>query len=310
MTRHLGVVFRGTGGVIGQDYVSRTLQACSDLVEEVNPEFPATMGGLPVGEAGDINDPSMAKAVEIAVEDAKHIIAQHPDRKLVIGGYSAGAVAAAHVRQYVQETCPDRYVCSFSFGDPTRPKGGAFFAGKPAPGHGISTWRYGDIKDWRHCWLAAPGDMYASVPDGDTGLIMGDFYDIVTNVELSDPVATLGAILRKLPDLLVHLRLLQHKESPVSPGLLGLITETDKILQGRINPLNPLGGLLLSVVGLLDGEPDGLAAGINAALEGIRFVAQQPPTAPHIQYENREVWPGQTYLGLAIQHVRDWSSRT
>ncbi|MDO3027417.1 hypothetical protein P5V51_25500, partial [Mycobacteroides abscessus subsp. abscessus] len=54
----------------------------------------------------------------------------------------------------------------------------------------------------------------------------------------------------------------------------------------------------------------GPAAAAQAALIALRFVTTSPPTAAHIQYEYREVWPGQTYLGLAIQHVRDWASRT
>ncbi|SKW67116.1 Uncharacterised protein [Mycobacteroides abscessus subsp. massiliense] len=53
----------------------------------------------------------------------------------------------------------------------------------------------------------------------------------------------------------------------------------------------------------------GPAAAAQAAIIALRFVTANPPTAPHIQYEFREVWPGQTYLGLAIQHVRDWAGR-
>ena len=60
------------------------------------------------------------------------------------------------------------------------------------------------------------------------------------------------------------------------------------------------------------GDPSkltGPAAAVKAAQIALQFATAQPPTAPHIQYEFREVWPGQTYLGLAIQHVRDWASR-
>lgn len=330
MTRHLALVFRGTGGIIGEDYVSRVCQGASEYVEEINPAFPATMGGLPVGAAGSPGDPSMAKAVDIAVDDAKHIIAQRPDQKIVIGGYSAGAVAAARVRQYVLETFPDRYVCSFSFGDPTRPSGGAYFAGKPTAGHGISTWRYGDVKDWRHCWLAQPGDMYTSVPEGDTGLILGDFYDIITRLALSDPLGTFGAILEKLPDILTHVGILGEARHAVNEPINNILNLAGQLLfqqtpQGQrdlwggllsgnpnawasLGVSNPLTLILNSLVGLLDGEPDDLAAAINAAVVAIKFAAAG--TAPHITYETAQVWPGQTYLGLAIQHVRDWSSRT
>lgn len=324
-------MFRGTGGIIGEDYVSRVCQALGDLIEEVHPAFPATMGGLPVGAAGGINDPSMARGCDIAFEDAKQIFlkryALDMNVRVVVGGYSAGAVAAALFREWLLKYYPRNYVCSFSFGDPTRPSGGAFFAGKPAPGHGISTWRYGDIKDYRHCWLSQPGDMYTSVPEGDTGLILGDFYDIITKVELSNVIGTFGAILEALPDLLVHAGILDgDRGRPDTSGLVELVSIASKLFPATpAKPGDPLGSLLANmskagidpigqlfraVVGLLDGEPDGLAAAINAAIVAIKFVASQPPTGPHITYEfERPPGYGGTYLDLAIQHCRDWLTR-
>ncbi len=330
--RLLGPMFRGTGGVEGEDYVSLVCQAVSELVEEVHPEFPATMGGLPVGTAGSPSDPSMQRAVSTAFEDAKRIfLARHalnPNIGVVIGGYSAGAVAAALFRQWLLESYAENYCCSFSIGDPTRPSKGAFFAGAPAPGHGISTWRYGDVADWRHCWLSQKGDMYTSVPEGDTGLILGDFYDIISRLQLSDPLGTFGAILEKLPNILTHLGILGEGRNETSAplnNLLDLITKA--LFQSPKQQQDLLGGLLSgnpdawasiglgnpkplifhSLTGLLDGEPDYLAAGINAAIVATKFAAAG--TTPHTSYESTEVWPGQTYLGLAAQHVRDWASR-
>lgn len=345
MSRHLGLVFRGTGGVIGEDYVSRTVQGASRLVEEINPHWPATMGGLPVGVAGGIGDPSMQHGIDTAVEDAKHIIARNPDRKIVVGGYSAGAVAAAKVRKYVLETMPERYVCGFTYGDPSRPAGGSYFGGVPVSGHGISTWRYGDVKDFRQCWIANKGDMYTSVPNGDTGLIMGDFYDIITKVQLSDPMGTFGAILESIPAILQHTGILPEGPEHINTGALDLSSLIDGIsgmLGGGKNPkapakpldlgdwlngllgagtgstkpggdifaqlgaANPLGMIINSLTGLLDGNPDGLAAAINAAVVGIKFAAAG--TAPHITYEFAEAWPGQSFLGLGIQHLNYWAS--
>lgn len=262
--RHLAVVFRGTGGIIGEDYVSRVCQGAADLVEERNPRWPATMGGLPVGAAGSISDKSMQHSVDIAFADATRMIdaelAAEPNRGIVVGGYSAGAVVAAKVREWVLRRYPRNYVCSFSLGDPTRPAGGAFYAGTPAPGRGISSWRYGDVNDWRHCWLANPGDMYTSVPDNHTGDIMQTAYDMVTSFELTDPIGTATAIAAKVPEI---------------------------VTEALTDPL--------------------------AAFQAIRiaagFVATNPPTLPHITYEFAEVWPGQTYVGLGIQHLRDWSLR-
>lgn len=264
MSRHLAVVFRGTGGIIGQDYVSRVCQGASGLVEEFNPVWPATMGGLPVGAAGSLGDKSMQRSVNVAVADAKGLIdaklAERPNRMVVVGGYSAGAVVAAKVRQWLLQRYPQNYLCSYSFGDPTRPVGGCYYGGNPAPGRGISSWRFGDVTDWRHCWLANPGDMYTSVPDNHTGDIMQTAYDMVTNFELTDPIGTAMAIAAKVPEI---------------------------VTEALTDPLAAF-------------QAVGIAGG---------FVATNPPTLPHITYEFAEAWPGQTYLGLAIQHVRDWSSR-
>lgn len=260
----LAIVYRGTGGVIGEDYVSRVCQGVGDLVEERNPDWDATMGGLPVGTAGFGAGLSMNRAVDKAFEAGKReVIDRHgvdPNVRVVVGGYSAGAVVAARLRQWLQTHYPNNYLCSFSFGDPTRPVGGAFYGGLACPGRGISTWRYGDTGDWRHAWLAAPGDMYTSVPDNRTGEIMGTAYEMVVNTQLTDPLATAQAIGERLPKI---------------------------IDQFFADPL----------------------AGFDAIGQAGAFVSQQPPTAPHIQYEFREAWPGMTFLQLGIQHVRDWCSR-
>lgn len=301
--RALAVVFRGTGGIIGEDYVSRVCQAVSDLVEEINPDFPATMGGLPVGTAGNINDPSAAHAVVTGYENGKRVIIDairvDQNRRIIIGGYSLGAIAAAMLREWILKTYPNNYLCSFSLGDPTRPVGGAYYNGKPTAGHGISSWLYGDVHDYRHCWLAAPGDMYTSVPDDKAGEIMQDFFDIVTSIELSNP-ATLLSILDTLPEIL-------EDANVKLPDII-------KILAGDQQELNELGQIGLefvvsSIMGAISGKQQGLGAIIEAIVCALKFVAEQPPTAPHIQYEFREAWPGQTYLNLAIQHVRDYASR-
>lgn len=300
--RHPAFVFRGTGGIIGQDYVSRVCQANADLVEELHPAWPATMGGIPVGAAGGIGDPSMWRGVQIALADAQRMFLDRHTKamRVVIGGYSAGAVAAALFRKWVLENFPDNYLCSFSFGDPTRPAGGGYYPGVAAPGQGISSWRWGDTRDWRHCWLAQPGDMYTAVPLGKVGEIMSDAYDIVTQIELSDLVATARNILPVIPEILT--------DSGIAlPEMFKALTGGDPGLVGLWGPMLA-GGL----TGLLSGDPNrltGPAAAAQAALIAIRFATSNPPTRDHISYEFAEVWPGQTYLGLAIQHVRDYATR-
>lgn len=305
--RHLAIVFRGTGGIIGQDYVSRVCQAVSDLVEERNPAWAATMGGIPVGAAGNINDPSMQKAVASALDAGKRefltAYAVNPNRKVVIGGYSAGAVVAAKLREWILTFYPENYLCSFSLGDPTRPAGGAFFAGTPTPGRGISSWRYGDVRDWRHCWLAQPGDMYTTVPDDAAGDVLQDGYDGITNVEFRDPLSAAKAIVTMV------LKIMQDSGIAL-PSVLTAAAAGPAGIVGFLIPVM-IGALQGLISGLIGGtvKQKSVAAGIEAAIIGLKFIADNPPTRAHITYEFGEVWPGQTYLGLATQHVRDWCSR-
>jgi hypothetical protein len=51
----------------------------------------------------------------------------------------------------------------------------------------------------------------------------------------------------------------------------------------------------------------GISAAIAAAVDALIFFCSPPfPTAAHCEYHIREVWPGMTYVGLAIQHVHEW----
>lgn len=306
--RHLAIVYRGTGGIIGQDYVSLICQAATDLVIEENPTWPATMGGLPVGAAGSISDPSMNQAVATGLAAGKAMFqkyyAANPLIKTAIIGYSAGAVVAAQLRQWLQQTYPDNYLCSISLGDPTRPAGGQYYPGtSPTVGRGISSFHYGDITDWRHCWLAAPGDMYTSVPDNAVGDIMQTAYDMVTNAEMSDPLGTAQEIISRIPQI--------TRQSGVA------LPDAFNALLGGLPRMGAYGiGIAMQTIqGFLTLETNpsqaqpSLAAAAEAAVIALQFVGAQPPTAPHIEYQIREVWPGQTYLGLGIQHLRDWASR-
>lgn len=309
-TRHPAYVFRGTGGVIGQDYVSRVCQANADLVEEIHTPWAATMGGIPVGTSGGINDPSMGRAVTEGFTawqaDFRRRLAANPKVKCVVGGYSAGAVLAAKVREYLLTYYPDNYLCSFSIGDPTRPPGGSFYGGTDPGGQGIASWHYGNIRDWRHCWLtntADPNrpDMYARIPLGKTGEIMQDAYDMVTRLELSNLVVTAQSVVAAIPEITADAGI-------AVPDALGALANGVPGLIGWGLPL--LTGALGGLIG--GGNPDtltGTAAAAAAARIALTFALDTPPTRPHITYEFAEVWPGQTYLGLAIQHVRDYATR-
>ncbi|MDP7733652.1 peptidoglycan-binding domain-containing protein [Mycobacterium paragordonae] len=308
MPKHLAIVFRGTGGVIGEDLVSLVCQAVSDLVIEENPEWPATMGGFPVGTAGGIGDISMKKAVDIAFEAGKRTFLRYlepnPNIKVIIGGYSAGAVVAMLLRRWILENYPDNYLCSFSFGDPTRPEGGCFYKGTPAKGHGISSDRWGDIKDYRHCWLANKGDMYTSVW-GAAGEILVDGYDGVTKIQFSDPVTTIQAVITMIIEMMQDSGIgLPQIVAGLLAGPAGFVTFLIPMVIGALQ------GMISELVGLPDATKASTEAAAEAAIIGLKFAGAQPPTKPHISYHVDEVpgLGGMTYLDLAIQHVRDFAT--
>lgn len=301
--RHLGIVFRGTGGIIGQDYVSRVCQGAADLIEERNPDFPASMGGLPPGAPGT---PSAQKAIQIGVASGRREI--QSGRTFILGGYSLGAIVAAKLRAELEPGGPladyrQNYVCGFTLGGPARAFGHTYYLGAIPNGRGIADWQLPESAcTWDWCDLAHPDDMYANVPLGDAGDIMTAIYQAVTNTQLSDPLGTLQAIIAALPTVLL--------EAGVSIPLLtqlgaGVLTGNPVALAGVLLPV-----LTSSLASLMDGTPDqltGPAAAVQAAIIALRFAASG--TAAHINYHTWEVWPGQTYLGLAIQHVRDYAMR-
>lgn len=329
--RHAALVYRGTGGIVGQDYVSRVCQGAADLVEEINPDYPASMGGLPPGAPGT---PSARIAINTGFESGCRWIEQNPTRTFVLGGYSLGEIIAAMLvdalltpggRLYQHR---DRFVASFHIGPPARPLGGAFYQGAAAPGVGISSWRLPQqyAADPRLCWLCHPGDMYGSIPvpiDGGTGDLMETVFDAVTDAGLSD---FLGTVQRMIPHLLEML-----KDTGVLPVIGVGATALPGVLGGlgglaAGNPaamLGPALGLVPVILPLLVGLLPGLIAGVGgsgaggnltgpaaatqAAIIGMRFLLSG--TRDHISYHVAEVWPGQTYLGLAVQHVRDWAAR-
>ena len=302
--RAIGYVWRGTGGIIGIDLVSLVLQGVADLVEEINPPWAATMGGIPVGAAGGIGDPSMWSAVQETVAWTQaDFIARHkvnPKIRVVIGGYSAGAIAAAIFKEWLLENFPECYVCSFSIGDPTRPFDGGFY-GQPAPwGRGISTLQYGDPKDYRHCWLTHEGDMYAQVPGGVAGDIMDDVYEEVTRFAFRDILQVGLRMVAMIPKT-------AEKAGISLPAAFGALAGGPVGLTVFAIPL-----LLSSIRGFIPGgDPDkltGTAAAAKAATIALTFLFQG--TGPHIRYHVDAAWPGgPTFVDLARMHVRDWASR-
>jgi len=338
--RHAALVFRGTGGVINEDYVYRVAFDAGN-VEVIYLDFPASMGGLPPGAPGQ---PSAHDAIEIGYQSAARWIRANPRRTFVLGGYSLGEIVIGRIlmalfgpngelAQYATN-----YVCSYHIGPPSRPLGGAFYGGAAAPGVGISSFRlsadvYRSLGP-RACYLCHPDDMYGSIPTpipGGTGDIMETVYDMVTEASMTDFLGTIQAMIPHLLEIVSDAGILPGNMfgngvgAPAAGGGLlggllgggGALIGGGALLAGGPLAMVPLvlpmllsamPGLIAGVTGGANASLTGPPAAAQAAIIGMKFL--MTGTAPHIEYHLRQVWPGQTYIGLATQHVRDWAGRT
>jgi hypothetical protein len=328
--RHGILTYRGTGGVIGLDYTSIIAQACSDVVEEFPMDYSATIG--PVG--GDPLSQSGNAAVAQALDLTEGWLHANPTRSFILDGYSLGAICASHVRNELEPggrfaQFRPNYVAGVTLGNPSRRFGHTYYLGLVPPGEGISDYSMGPFVDreWQWCDLAHPDDFYTDVhPLGDVVAICRAVYSMVMSSSVSDPLTTIAAIIPGLIQLVQDA--LGANELQNIGGLAGLFGALGGSSAGGLGALGGIGGILalLPMLTALIGHPQvqaavnttpvpgsgGLSVGpiaaIQAAVLAIQFFASG--TAAHVQYHVNEVWPGQTYLGLGIQHVHDWATRT
>jgi hypothetical protein len=284
------LTFAGTWAAPGVGFPSDVAQQCLDVADEIPVQAPWSFG-KPV---------SYAESVTIGVDWAVDWTLNHADRPVIPGGYSQGAEAASRYRMEFEpggrlEHLRANFVAGYVFGNPSRHLEKTFFGGPPTDGEGIAQFRlplFGD--EW--CELVDTYDMYAGVPATLTGEIMRDVYTLCTELELGGGfeetfVANCLAILQNLDG---------DAYDDVQRGM-----QRHGIDLSGATPLPPD-----QIQGLATGiSIKGIAAVIQACVLGIQFVCWQPPTAPHIEYHIREVFPGQTYVQLAIQHVHDWANR-
>lgn len=297
--------FRGTGGVVGLDIVSLVCQLLGDLVEEINTPWAATMGGIPVGTAGGVGDPSMWTAIQDGLTAAQNDFlarrAVNPHIKICILGYSAGAILAMLFRQWILDNFPENYCASVTFGDPSRPNGGGFFGRVPAWGNGIADFELGDPKDFRHAWLTHDKDMYAQVPSGVVGDIMDDVYAEVSRFAFTDLMQFTIRMVSTVPSVAA-------KAGISIPGALASLAGGPAGFIGFALPL-----ALTAVTGLIPSSTPveqltGPAAAAKAAELGLEFLFAG--TGPHIRYQFDEAWPGgPTFVQFAAMHFRDYIGR-
>ncbi|MDZ7883411.1 MAG: hypothetical protein U5N53_11100 [Mycobacterium sp.] len=194
-------------------------------------------------------------------------------------------------REWLLANFPDNYVCSVTFGDPTRPDGGGFF-GRPAPwGNGIADFAIGDPRDYRHAWLTHDKDIYAQIPGGVVGDIMDDVYAEVARFAFKDLMQFTIRMITTVPTV-------ASKAGISLPGALASLAGGPVGFVGFALPL-----ALTAVTGLIPhgvraDELTGPAAAAKAAALGLEFLFAG--TGPHIRYEFDAAWPGgPTYVDFA-----------
>jgi hypothetical protein len=250
------------------------------------------------------NPMSYAKSVQVGLDWAVDWLLAHPHRTFLLGGYSQGGECVSRIHQ---ETLPGgrlealrhNYVGGFTFGNPSREFEHTFYGGPKRDGEGIAAYRMPETgDDWAD--EVDDGDMYGGVPANLTGEIMRDVYVLCTELEIGQgPREFFTTLIANVREVLGNLDGTATLAVDAALDAAGI-----DISGATIAPPERIAELAgrwerLSVKGVL--------AAIQACVIGLTFVCQNPPTAPHIEYHLREVFPGQTYLAHAMQHVRHWA---
>lgn len=293
------LTFAGTWAAPGTGYPSEVAHACTDLLEEIPVQAPWSFGPIPPGQ---ITAPSYQDSVAIAVDWAVHWIETHPERPIILGGYSQGAEAASRVRMEFEigrlSTLRPNFIAGYTFGNPSRHLEHTFYNGPATDGEGIAAFRLPALgHEW--CELVDTYDIYAGVPPTLTGEIMHDVYTLCTQLQLADPHQFVTDLVANCIEIIQNLDGNAHDDLLDGAARHGLDLSGARILAPEDFALTT--DRILSV--------KGIAAAIQAAVLGIQFLCWTPPTAPHIEYHLREVLPSQTYVELGVQHVRDWANR-
>lgn len=287
---HAWLTFSGTWAAPGTGYCSWVVQAARAAgapVFEVPVISPWSFGFI----GGPVDAPSYRQSVDIAVEWAIAWILAHPHQTFGLAGYSQGGEAASRVYLELRKGgrlhhLRHNYIGGFAIGNPCREENHTFPGGRDPGGSGISPLNLTDTDDlWND--YAEPGDIYTTTPQSEAGDIMRRFYQLATNLQLNDFGAFATAFVQNIIGLLMDMG---------GPRLLG-----------QLNPAVFVPAVLMGVIApLIDQDadmPEGVAAAAQAAVIGLRFVADQPPTADHISYEFRHATPGVTYIQHATVHV-------
>lgn len=283
--KHAVLTVGGTWEVApGTQYPSNAVNGLAQyvndsLVYEVPVPYPASFG--PIG------GPVTAKSYQQSVDDAQTWIAGwlrvNPTHTFILGGYSQGAevVSRIAIRLMGGDLAQHltNFVGGYTFGNPCRGRGMHAPTIADPGGRGISAVNMATLPtvDGQVVWadyVHSPAngdaglDMYASVPTNQAGKDMTDVYTSATNAQFND----LGALTQVIVSTLVS----------VAQDLSGVPRVDGDLTDWLSNPLK----LITLLRGARTGsQPVGVQAAIEAAADGIKFLAAPGgATAPHISY--------------------------
>ena len=283
LTRHAVLTFAGTWAPPGVGYPSDVVNGLAQYVDpmlcyEVPVLAPNSFGPL----GGDVMAPSYQESVRQQIEFAGNYVVDNPDQTVIGIGYSQGGEGCSRWAMEFEpggqlEAYRDNFVGGITFGNPCRMAGSHASTIADPGGRGIASTLMASLPtiDGRVVWADyvhspangdAGRDMYASVPDNQVGEMMTLVYGTATNVQLHD----LGALTTTVVNALV-----------AGVNDLGLLPG-----QSTANLLtSPSTELLSQFNQIVVGQPEGIGAAVEAAIEGIKFLAAPGgPTAPHISY--------------------------
>jgi hypothetical protein len=278
------------------------------VVEEIPVQAPWSMGPLGGASGEGAQSPSYVESVQMAVDWAVNWLLARPTRTYMIGGYSQGGEAASRIHAETLpggrlESVAHNFVGGFTFGNPSRQLEHTFYQGPQRRGEGISTFRQSGMGDW---WAdeVDPGDMYGAVMKGLVGEIMRDVYTMVTEMEIHSGAAAFAQTFAyNCVEIVQNLDGDAYDDVSEAASVMG--ADFSGARRGDID------GIVSRIRGIGDNIPEGalsvkgVTAAVIAAIQALIFFGQG--TRPHIEYHIREVFPGQTYLAHAIQHVHYWA---
>ena len=283
-------------------YPSDVAHGCADVVEEIPVQAPWSFGPIP---PGDFRAPSYAESVQIGVDWAVDWLLAHPTRTFMLGGYSQGGECASRIHRETLaggrlESVRANFVGGFTFGNPSRQFEHTFYGGPPRKGEGIAQYRQDGLgDDWAD--EVDQGDMYGAVGKGLAGEIMRDVYQLCIEMEMHSGAAEFAqTFAANCVEVVQNLDGDAYDDVEETAASMGADLSGATIVAGSADIAARIGGddVVLSA--------KGVAAAVTAAVQALIFFCQG--TAPHVQYQMREVFPGQTYVQHAMQHVRHWAN--